>query len=105
MLDAVGMEEMNKIFAVMDALGIHRESVVIPLGTGKGRVRKLVSGKLEIIEALDRLRPGEYEICEVWAGPIAAARLRVTPGVTTCVACQDAEERRARLAPARTAAR
>ena len=49
MLDAVGMEEINKIFAVTDALGIHRESVVIPLGTGKGRVRKLLNGKLEII--------------------------------------------------------
>ncbi len=49
MLDAVGMTEINKIFAVIDALGIHRESVVIPLGTGKGRVRKLPSGKLEII--------------------------------------------------------
>ena len=49
MLDAVGMPEINKIFAVIDALGIHRESVVIPLGTGKGRVRKLINGKLEII--------------------------------------------------------
>ena len=49
MLDAVGMTEINKIFAVTDELGIHRESLVIPLGTGKGRVRKLVSGKLEII--------------------------------------------------------
>ena len=49
MLDAVGMDEINKIFAVIDALGIHRESVVIPLGTGKGRVRKLINGKLEII--------------------------------------------------------
>jgi hypothetical protein len=49
LLDAVGMEEINKIFAVTDALGIHRESVVIPLGTGKGRVRKLLNGKLEII--------------------------------------------------------
>src|SRR5262245_15966224 len=49
MLDAVGMEEINKIFAVTDALGIHRESVVIPLGPGKGRVRKLLNGKLEII--------------------------------------------------------
>ena len=43
------MTEINKIFAVTDALGIHRESVVIPLGTGKGRVRKLLNGKLEII--------------------------------------------------------
>ena len=49
MLEAVGMNEINKIFAVIDALGIHRESVVIPLGTGKGRVRKLINGKLEII--------------------------------------------------------
>ena len=49
MLDAVGMAEINKIFAVTDALDIHRESLVIPLGTGKGRVRKLPSGKLEIV--------------------------------------------------------
>jgi hypothetical protein len=49
MLDAVGMNEINKVFAVTDAMGIHRESLVIPLGTGKGRVRKLVNGKLEII--------------------------------------------------------
>ena len=49
MLEAVGMNEINKIFAVIDAMGIHRESVVIPLGTGTGRVRKLINGKLEII--------------------------------------------------------
>ena len=49
MLEAVGMTEINKIFAVIDAMGIHRETVVIPLGTGKGRVRKLLNGKLEIV--------------------------------------------------------
>jgi hypothetical protein len=49
MLDSVGMNEINKIFAVTDEMGVHRESLVIPLGTGKGRVRKLPSGKLEII--------------------------------------------------------
>ena len=48
-LEAVGMAEINKIFAVTDALGVHREALVIPLGTGAGRVRKLPSGKLEII--------------------------------------------------------
>lgn len=48
MLEAVGMNEITKIFAVIDAMGIHRESVVIPLGTGVGRVRKLINGKLEI---------------------------------------------------------
>ena len=49
MLDAVGMNEINKIFTVLDAMGIHREHVVIPLGTGEGRVRRMPSGKLEII--------------------------------------------------------
>jgi hypothetical protein len=48
-LDAVGMKEINRIFEVIDGLGIHREHVVIPLGTGQGRVRRLPSGKLEII--------------------------------------------------------
>ncbi|MET0851784.1 MAG: hypothetical protein ABW020_11680 [Candidatus Rokuibacteriota bacterium] len=49
MLDTVGMKEINRIFEVIDGLGIHREQVVIPLGTGQGRVRRLPSGKLEII--------------------------------------------------------
>ena len=49
MLEAVGMAEINKIFAVTDALGVHREKLVIPLGPGTGRVRKLPSGKLEIV--------------------------------------------------------
>jgi hypothetical protein len=49
MLDAVGMNEINKIFAVIDAMGVHREQVTIPLGTGKGRVRRMPNGKLEII--------------------------------------------------------
>jgi hypothetical protein len=47
-LDAIGMDEINKIFAVLDAIGVHREHVVIPLGTGTGRVRRMPSGKLEI---------------------------------------------------------
>jgi hypothetical protein len=48
-LDVVGMNEINRIFAVTDALGIHRESLVIPLGTGKGRVRRTPAGKIEIV--------------------------------------------------------
>ena len=49
MLDAVTMKEIEKIFAVTDAMGIHREALVIPLGTATpGRVRKLPSGKIEI---------------------------------------------------------
>jgi hypothetical protein len=34
---------------VLDAIGVHREHVVIPLATGKGRVRRTPSGKLEIV--------------------------------------------------------
>jgi hypothetical protein len=48
-LDTVTLKEIEKIFAVTDALGIHREALVIPLGTATpGRVRRLPSGKLEI---------------------------------------------------------
>ena len=43
------MREIDAIFAVTDALGLHREMLVIPLGPGSpGRVRKLPNGKLEI---------------------------------------------------------
>jgi hypothetical protein len=49
MLEAVGMNEITRIFAVTDALGIHRERLVIPLAPGRGRVRRLPSGKLEIV--------------------------------------------------------
>ncbi len=50
MLEVVTMKEIDAIFAVTDALGIHRERLVIPLGPATpGRVRKLPSGKLEIV--------------------------------------------------------
>jgi hypothetical protein len=50
MLQVVTMKEIDAIFAVTDALGIHREMLVIPLGPGTpGRVRRLPSGKFEII--------------------------------------------------------
>jgi hypothetical protein len=43
------MREIDAIFAVTDALGVHREMLVIPLGPGApGRVRRLPNGKLEI---------------------------------------------------------
>jgi hypothetical protein len=49
MLEAVTMKEIEKIFAVTDAMGVHREALVIPLGPASpGRVRKLPSGKIEI---------------------------------------------------------
>ena len=49
MLEVVTMREIDAIFEVTDALGIHREALVIPLGPGRpGRVRRLPNGKLEI---------------------------------------------------------
>jgi hypothetical protein len=56
MLEVVTMKEIDAIFVVTDALGIHRESLVIPLGPATpGRVRRLPSGKLEI--TVDAARP------------------------------------------------
>ena len=50
MLEVVTMKEIDAIFAVTDVLGIHREALVIPLGPASpGRVRKLPSGKFEIV--------------------------------------------------------
>jgi hypothetical protein len=53
-LEVVTMKEIDAIFVVTDALGIHREALVIPLGPATpGRVRKLPSGKLEIVVDAD----------------------------------------------------
>ena len=58
MLEVVTMKEIDAIFAVTDALGIHREMLVIPLGPATpGRVRRLATGKLEI--TVDAQRPIE----------------------------------------------
>jgi hypothetical protein len=72
MLEVVTMKEIDAIFAVTDALGIHREMLVIPLGPASpGRVRRLVNGKLEI--AVDAERPLEEWLGEL-PGLIAAAQ-------------------------------
>jgi hypothetical protein len=50
MLSTVTLKEIEAIFAVTDALGLSREALVIPLAPGRpGRVRRLPSGKLEIV--------------------------------------------------------
>lgn len=50
MLKAVGLREIEQIFAVIEPLGISREAVVIPLRTEHpGRVRIIQGGKLEIV--------------------------------------------------------
>ena len=71
-LEVVTMKEIDAVFAVTDALGIHREMLVIPLGPASpGRVRKLPSGKLEIV--VDALHPIEEWVREL-PKLIAAAR-------------------------------
>jgi hypothetical protein len=72
LLKAVGLTEIERIFAVTDALGISREALVIPLRTGHpGRIRKLGGGKLEIVVERDAdfdqwLSRLEGEIRAVW---------------------------------------
>jgi hypothetical protein len=72
MLEVVTMKEIDAIFVVTDALGIHREMLVIPLGPATpGGVRRLPSGKLEI--TVDATRPIEHWVKELPA-LIAAAQ-------------------------------
>jgi len=50
MVEVVGIGEINRILEVTDRMGIHRESVVIPLGARHpGRIRKRPDGKIEIV--------------------------------------------------------
>jgi hypothetical protein len=67
------MKEIDAIFVVTDALGIHREMLVIPLGPATpGRVRRLPSGKLEI--TVDATRPIEDWVRDLPALITAAQR-------------------------------
>ncbi len=50
----------------------------------------------KLAEALGRLRKGVYGVCEECGEPIAPARLRAMPEVTTCIRCQDRVEREMR---------
>jgi hypothetical protein len=53
-LERVTLSEIQAIFGVTDALGLSREALVIPLAPGRpGRVRRLPSGKLEIVVDAD----------------------------------------------------
>ena len=64
MLQAVTFREIQEIFAVTDALGISREALVIPLAPGRpGRVRRLPSGKVEIV--VDAERPLAERLTEL----------------------------------------
>lgn len=58
------------------------------------RVRELE----EVNRALEDLDAGRYGICRDCGGPIAAARLKVMPFATRCVACQTRTEQLPRAA-------
>ena len=53
----------------------------------------LVERANRLAEALERLRGGEYGICQECEEAIAPARLMAMPEVMTCVRCQDRLER------------
>lgn len=53
---------------------------------------RLVERANRLAEALDRLRSGDYGTCQACGDAIAPARLRAMPEVTSCLACQEAEE-------------
>jgi hypothetical protein len=72
MLEAVTIREIQRIFEVTDALGIHREMVVIPLRPGRpGRVRKMAGGRIEIVVPAE----GPFED---WLAGLAAEIARAT---------------------------
>ncbi len=51
---AVTLAEIEKIFAILEPLGISREAVVIPLRPEHpGRVRRLPDGRFEIVVERD----------------------------------------------------
>jgi hypothetical protein len=58
MLKFVTLKEIERIFAVIDPMGISREAIVIPLRTEHpGRVSILKDGQLEIVVERD----GDFE--------------------------------------------
>ncbi|MBX3027813.1 hypothetical protein KF840_23205 [bacterium] len=81
MLTVVTLREIERVFAVLEELGLSREAVVIPLKPQRpGRIAMRSDHRLEIVldsevpleEALPRLRD---EIAAIMASP-AGARLK-----------------------------
>jgi hypothetical protein len=66
-LKAVTLAEIERIFAVLDRLGISREAVVIPLRPeSPGRMRVMPSGKVEIVVESERPLEEFLEELEAW---------------------------------------
>ncbi len=63
-LKVVTMKEIERIFTVIDRIGVHREAVVIPLKPAvPGSVRRLPNGKFEIV--VDAERPLDEWLSEL----------------------------------------
>jgi RNA polymerase-binding transcription factor DksA len=58
-----------------------------------GARRALIDRANQLAEALERLRRGEYGLCQECGEPIAPVRLRAVPEATACVPCRDRQER------------
>jgi hypothetical protein len=73
MLEAVTIREIERIFEVTDRLGIHRESLVIPLRPRPGgNVRRMPGGKLELV--------ADASDFEGWLARLQAELGRLEPG-------------------------
>jgi DnaK suppressor protein len=55
--------------------------------------RALLEKANQLAEALERLRRGEYGLCQECGEPIAPARLQAVPEAAACVLCRDRQER------------
>jgi len=71
MLQEVTLREIERIFEITDALGFHRESLVIPLRPRQpGRLRRMPGGKIEITVGAD---------FDAWLGGLADELTRLGP--------------------------
>lgn len=63
-LEVVTLKEIERIFTVIDRIGVSREAVVIPLKPAvPGSVRRLPNGKFEIV--VDAERPLDEWLVEM----------------------------------------
>lgn len=70
-------------------LSAQREESERSLGTRPALIEKAN----QLAEALERVRRGEYGLCQECGESIAPARLRAVPEATACVLCRDVKGR------------
>jgi RNA polymerase-binding transcription factor DksA len=92
---AVALEEFSGAVAENASLADEVDAICLNEDREMSFVTRslLVERANKLAEALERLRGGDYGMCEECGEAIAPARLRALPEVTTCVRCQDRLER------------